>query len=74
LFWFIPISPGYADPWFPDFVERLLRNDHDTLKLLRHNPFPDSPPQHVRARLYRYRFTTWKERRETGAWWKREPV
>ncbi|WP_213574756.1 lipase maturation factor family protein [Rhodococcus sp. USK13] len=74
LFWFIPISPGYADPWFPDFVERLLRNDRDTLKLLRHNPFPDSPPQHVRARLYRYRFTTWKERRETGAWWKREPV
>jgi hypothetical protein len=26
---------------------------------------------HVRARLYRYRFTTWRERRESGAWWVR---
>ena len=23
------------------------------------------------ARLYRYRFTTWRELRETGAWWQR---
>ena len=28
----------------------------------------------VRAVLYRYRFTTWAERRETGAWWHREPA
>jgi hypothetical protein len=25
----------------------------------------------VRPRLYRYRFTTWRERRQTGAWWVR---
>ncbi len=74
LFWFAAISPGYAEPWFRGFVERLLRNDQDTLKLLQHNPFPEHPPKHVRARLYRYEFTTWKERRETGAWWRREPL
>jgi hypothetical protein len=28
----------------------------------------------VRARLYRYRFTTRQERRRTGAWWVRTLV
>ncbi|MFF9194218.1 lipase maturation factor family protein [Streptomyces sp. NPDC014779] len=71
LMWFAALSPGYARDWFGPFVERLLANDRDTLRLLRHNPFPDAPPALVRARLYRYRFTTWRELRETGAWWHR---
>ncbi|MCC3776837.1 lipase maturation factor family protein, partial [Streptomyces sp. UNOB3_S3] len=32
------------------------------------------PPTHVRARLYLYRFTTWRELRETGCWWHRTLV
>jgi hypothetical protein len=28
----------------------------------------------VRVRLFRYRFTTRQERRETGAWWSRTPA
>ncbi|MCB5180714.1 lipase maturation factor family protein [Streptomyces antimicrobicus] len=71
LMWFAALSPGYARDWFGPFVERLLTGDRDTLRLLRHNPFPDAPPVFVRARLYRYRFTTWRELRETGAWWHR---
>ncbi|MCF3101589.1 lipase maturation factor family protein [Streptomyces roseoverticillatus] len=71
MMWFAGISPAYAEPWFGPFVERLLTGDPDTLRLLRHNPFPGAPPTHVRARLYLYRFTTWEERRETGAWWHR---
>lgn len=74
LMWFAGISPAYARDWFGPFVERLLENDRDTLRLLRHNPFPDAPPAHVRARLYLYRFTTWRELRTTGAWWHRELV
>jgi hypothetical protein len=72
LMWFAGISRGYADPWFDPFVAKLLQGDAATLKLLRHNPFPDAPPCYVRARLYEYHFTTWRERRETGAWWTRE--
>ena len=53
------------------FVARLLENDRDTLRLLRGNPFPDRRRPGVRARLFRYRFTTWRELRETGAWWHR---
>ncbi|MEX2980285.1 lipase maturation factor family protein [Streptomyces sp. C36] len=71
LMWFAGISPAYAREWFGPFVERLLTGDPATLRLLRHNPFPAAPPTHVRARLYLYRFTTWRELRETGAWWHR---
>ncbi|BAU87470.1 integral membrane protein [Streptomyces laurentii] len=74
LMWFAALSPGYAGDWFGPFVERLLAGDRDTLRLLRHNPFPDAPPARVRALLYRYRFTTWRELRETGAWWHRTLV
>ncbi|MEV5595724.1 lipase maturation factor family protein [Streptomyces sp. NPDC052496] len=71
LMWFAALSPAYARSWFGPFVARLLENDPDTLRLLRHNPFPDAPPALVRARLFQYRFTTWRELRETGAWWHR---
>ncbi|MEE6179496.1 lipase maturation factor family protein [Mycobacterium sp. 050134] len=71
LMWFAAISPGYAAPWLRPFLQRLLRNDPATLRLLRHNPFPGSPPRHVRAQLYEYRFTTWRELREERAWWHR---
>ncbi|MGW2047445.1 lipase maturation factor family protein [Streptomyces sp. NPDC001858] len=75
LMWFAALSPAYAGPWFGALVERLLENDRDTLKLLRGSPFrPDEPPRHIRARLFRYRYTTWRELRETGAWWERTYV
>ncbi|MFI9583825.1 lipase maturation factor family protein [Streptomyces sp. NPDC052236] len=74
MLWFAALSPAYAQTWFGPFVERLLDGDRDTLRLLRRNPFPDAPPAYVRARLYRYRFTTWHELRATGAWWHRTHV
>lgn len=75
LMWFAALSPGYADAWFGGLVERLLVNDRDTLRLLRRSPFPaDAPPRYVRARLFRYRYTTWHELRETGACWHRTYV
>ena len=74
LMWFAAMSSPAAHPWFPRLVTRLLENDRPTLRLLRRNPFPDAPPSHVRALLYRYRFTTRAERRRTGAWWVRTPA
>ncbi|UXY31326.1 lipase maturation factor family protein [Streptomyces sp. HUAS TT20] len=72
LMWFAALSPAYAGSWFGGLVERLLENDRDTLKLLRGSPFPpDEPPRYIRARLFRYRYTTWRELRETGACWER---
>lgn len=74
LMWFAALSPGYADRWFPTLLQRLLEGDAATLRLLRHDPFPGAPPVAVRARLYRYRFTTRGERRATGARWDRTLV
>jgi hypothetical protein len=75
LMWFVALSPGYAGTWFSALVERLLENDRDTLRLLRRSPFPaDAPPRYIRARLFRYRYTTWRELRETGACWHRTYV
>ncbi|WP_344490844.1 lipase maturation factor family protein [Streptomyces enissocaesilis] len=74
MMWFAALSPAYARVWFDPFVERLLTGDPATLRLLRVNPFPDAPPTYVRARVYRYRFTTWRELRATRAWWGRTLV
>lgn len=81
LMWFQPFRArvtkegvsvyGY-DLWFVNFMAKLLQNDKPTLSLIRSNPFPEKPPNHVRALFYEYHFTRSKERRETGAWWKRE--
>ncbi|MFJ8029170.1 lipase maturation factor family protein [Streptomyces sp. NPDC096032] len=75
LMWFAALSPAYAADWFGALVERLLENDRDTLRLLRRSPFPPgTPPRYVRARLFRYRYTSLRELRETGACWERTYV
>ena len=76
LMWFAAMSPVYVyseHPWFIMLIQKLLQNDHATLKLLGANPFPRGPKV-IRARLYHYRFATAKERRETGQSWVRSPA
>jgi len=74
LMWFLPLSPRYGERWFVPFLTRLLEGDRPTLALLRTDPFPDTPPAYVRARLFRYRFSSLQEWRQTGAWWVRTPL
>src|SRR5260221_1962687 len=72
LMWFAAMSSPAYHEWFVPFASKLLAADAATLALLRHDPFAGERPRFVRAQLYRYRFTTPDERRETGAWWHRE--
>ncbi len=74
LMWFAALSSRHAEPWFLPFVKKLLQGDRAVLRLLGPNPFPEGPPRAIRATLYRYRFTTWRERRQTGAFWVRTRV
>ncbi|WP_063018502.1 lipase maturation factor family protein [Nocardia niwae] len=74
LMWFAAASPGYAESWLGPFLARLLVNDPATLRLLRHNPFPEAAPRFIRAQLYLYRFTTRRELADTRAWWHRTLV
>lgn len=73
MMWFAAISPTYGRQWFAGLLERLLRGDTATLKLLRHNPFPESPPIYVRAQMFRYRYSTPSELRHDRVWWHRAP-
>src|SRR6266404_6543763 len=68
--WFAAMSTPAEYPWTFHFVWKLLHNDKNTLSLLANNPFPDAPPKYVRARLYRYQFTSLGEK----GWWKRELI
>ena len=74
MMWFAALSPAYAEPWFVELIGRLLTNDPTVRKLVHINPFTDHPPTAVRALLFRYRFTTREQRKQTGAWWTRELV
>ncbi|MCZ2825932.1 MULTISPECIES: lipase maturation factor family protein [unclassified Modestobacter] len=71
LMWFVALSPAYGRAWLLPFLAKLLAADRATLRLLRSAPFGTDRPAAVRVLVYRYRFTTREERRETGAWWHR---
>jgi len=70
-FWFAALSNYQRNPWLVNFMIRLLEGSEDVVKLLKENPFPDSPPRYIRARIYRYHFTDPKTKSETGKWWTR---
>jgi predicted DCC family thiol-disulfide oxidoreductase YuxK len=70
--WFAALGDVQEEPWFVNFLARLLEGSQPVTRLLKTNPFPDSPPRYIRAKLYEYHFTTLEERQKTGAWWTRE--
>ncbi|MFJ7749221.1 lipase maturation factor family protein [Arthrobacter sp. NPDC097144] len=73
LMWFLALGAS-GGSWFPVLLQKLLDGDPRTLALLRTGPFAGTPPRWMRAKVYRYRFSTPAERRADGVWWVREPV
>src|SRR6266498_1567227 len=72
--WFAALGSYRENPWFGRLIVKLLQGSQDVSRLLAKNPFPHDPPRYIRAMFYRYRFTTLREWRETGAWWKRREL
>jgi hypothetical protein len=70
--WFAALGDYQQNRWFVEFCRRLLEGSPDVLKLMRSNPFPNVPPRYIRAQLYDYHFSNFKQRREQGVWWRRE--
>ena len=68
--WFAALSDYERQPWIVSLGHRLLEGEPRVLGLLAHNPFPATPPDFVRARLYEYHFV------ELGrdGWWTRKLV
>merc|ERR1711990_465063 len=54
------------------FVSKLFSNSPAALTLVKHNPFPSTPPNFIRIEKWLYHFTTPEERAETGHYWKRD--
>ncbi len=73
--WFAALRGNYRNTtWFLDFVGALLQGKSEVLKLLKENPFPNTPPRYVKATLYEYRFTDIETKRSEGKWWRRERI
>jgi predicted DCC family thiol-disulfide oxidoreductase YuxK len=72
--WFAALGNPRERVWFSQLIIALLRDKAPVTALFEKNPFAESPPHYVRATIYRYRFTTAEEHRQTGAWWKREEL
>lgn len=72
--WFLPFGSYRHDAWFTSFMFHLLLGTPEVLKLIKTNPFPGKPPKYVRTLIYNYTFSTPKEKKELGWWWRRELV
>jgi lipase maturation factor 1 len=70
--WFAALDDIRGEPWFMNFLARLLQGSRSVLRLMKTNPFPNFPPRYLRARLFEYHFTNEMEKDRTGAWWRRE--
>jgi hypothetical protein len=68
--WFAALGPYQQRGWLTNLSFRLLHGQKEVLDLLEANPFPDRPPQYVRAVMYDYRFSE----RGSSDWWVRKPV
>ncbi|WP_127129951.1 lipase maturation factor family protein [Georgenia sp. SYP-B2076] len=69
--WFLALGSAAQHRWFTVFLMRLLEADRATLRLLATDPFAGRRPRYVRARVFRYRYSTWEELRRTHQWWSR---
>jgi hypothetical protein len=64
--WFAALGDYQTNPSILHLMARLLEGSPEVLELMPRNPFPNAPPNYLRAMLYEYHFTTSAERHETG--------
>lgn len=70
--WFLGL--GVGGRWFPVFLRKLLDADSSVLRLIRVDPLAGARPTWIRASLWSYRFSTRRERRDTGDYWVRSYI
>lgn len=77
--WFAALEGQYHPksrnaPWMNALMLGLLQGSPQVLDFFEYQPFRNRPPKYVRAKLYRYEFTSIEERRDSGQWWKRKTM
>ncbi len=73
-FWFAALDPRGDSYWLSPLLVRLFEGEPSVTALMGETPFGDGPPRYLRLAHYDYRYTTWSERAERGAWWHRELI
>ena len=72
---FLTLGRGPRDAeYLHNLLDRLCCDPRALDHLMKPNPFEPGKPTALRLVYYRYRFGTWKERRESGSYWLREQV
>jgi lipase maturation factor 1 len=67
--WFAALGRAQDNPWFVRMAYQLLQGSPEVAGLFAVNPFPNSPPKYLRARIRLQPFTSTSERESTGHWW-----
>lgn len=70
--WFAAMSSPTRNRWLQRLIHQLLEGNQQAERLLKDVPFENEPPRYIRARLFRYQYTTTEERKKTGNWWNRD--
>jgi hypothetical protein len=70
--WFAAMGYYQNHLWIRRLMMRLMEGEACIEALLKLNPFQKSRPRYIRCVLFDYRFTSRKERKVTGAYWRRE--
>lgn len=70
--WFAALGRVENNPWFVQFLQKLMEGSPEVLGLLAEDPFPGQRPRFARAKLDHYTFTTFGD--ESKAWWRVEPA
>ncbi|MHB8754500.1 MAG: lipase maturation factor family protein, partial [Candidatus Acidiferrales bacterium] len=70
--WFASLGSWRQYEFVVGTEEALLDNSPEVLSLFAGDPFPNGPPQEIRAVLWQYWFTNLDVKRQTGDWWTRK--
>jgi hypothetical protein len=72
--WFASLGTWRQYRWVLQVEQRLLSGSPDVLSLFAADPFAGHPPEQVRVVFWQYSFTSRRERRAEGLWWRREDL
>ncbi|HMN67003.1 MAG TPA: lipase maturation factor family protein [Bdellovibrionales bacterium] len=72
--WFAALGSFPGNPWIGNLMLRIFESRAEVLSFFAWNPFPDTAPKYLRARMYDYQMTRPGQLFDSGQWWTRQPL
>jgi hypothetical protein len=70
--WFAALGTCRQNPWYQQFMVRLLEGSPQVSGLLANDPFESEPPKYLKSRIFEYEFANWNS--DDGSWWQRREI